>query len=71
MKKPEQTPLDPTSPRSKKVTPIPMPKLYPEAMDDDVYYPDSDSMYTRVKNNLDKINKLLDEISNENNSQNN
>jgi len=58
MRKPEPTPLDPTTPRSKKVTPIPMPKLYPEAMSDDVYY-------------LDQINKKLDEISNENNSENN
>jgi|LakMenEpi03Aug12_release.lakeMendotaPanAssembly.Ray.scaffolds.fasta_scaffold5395474_1 hypothetical protein len=66
MKEPERTPLDPTTPRAKKVTPIPMrSQLYPEAMTDDIYYPDSDSVYTPIKNNLDKINKVLDEISNE------
>jgi hypothetical protein len=64
MKKPEQTPIDPKAPRSKQVTQIPMPKLYPESMDDDVYCPDSDCMYTPI-NKLDKINKLLDEAYNE------
>lgn len=55
MKKPEQTPLDPTTPRTKKVNQIPMPKLYPESMEDDVY----------SEINLDKVNKLLDQISDE------
>ena len=55
MKKPTQTPIDPDSPRTKKVNQIPMPRLYPEPMDDDVY----------IENPLDKVNKLLDEISNE------
>lgn len=67
MKEPERTPLDPTTRRAKKVTPIPMrSKLYPQSMNDDLYYPDSDSVYTPIdKDKLDTINTLLDEAYNE------
>lgn len=49
MKKPEQTPLDPNAPRSKQVKQIPMPKLFSDYIKDD----------------LEQVNELLDEISNE------
>jgi len=50
MKEPERIPLDPSTPKAKSVTKIPLPKIYPEAMIDDVYMPDNDSIYVTIKN---------------------
>jgi hypothetical protein len=54
MDKPNPKPLNPESPRSKKVNIIPLPKIYPENMVDDIYI-------------LDEVNKKLNEVYNENN----
>ena len=49
MKKPQNIPLNPDAPRSKKVEITPMPQLYLDRMDDDVYIrPDNDSIYVPV-----------------------
>ena len=58
MKKPNPQPLNPNTPRTKKVDITPLPRLYPETMSDDI-------------NTLDEVNKILDEISYEDNKQNN
>lgn len=67
MKKPELTPLDPTSPRTKQVTKIPMPQLYPQSMEDDVYIrPDNDSVYVPI----DILNRPIEQSFIENSIQN-
>ena len=61
MKEPEKTPLNPLSPRTKKVKQIPMPELEQdtESVDYDMYtIYDPESVF-------DRVNQLLDEISNE------
>jgi len=37
MQEPKRIPLDPSTPTVKNVKTIPMPSIYPEGMDDDVY----------------------------------
>lgn len=37
MKEPKRIPLDPSTPRPKRVQQIPLPALYPETMRDDLY----------------------------------
>ena len=49
MKEPEKIPLDPSTPRTKSVNKFPLNKLYPEKTSDDLYRPDSDSIYTEIK----------------------
>jgi hypothetical protein len=51
MKEPERIPLDPSTPRAKDVKRIPLPKIYPEKMTDDLYRPDRDSIYTNINDN--------------------
>jgi hypothetical protein len=52
MKEPKQIPLDPDAPRSKKVDTTPMPQLYIDSMEDDVYIrPDNDSIYAPIRKN--------------------
>lgn len=64
MNKPNPKPIDPETPRAKVVKSYKLDKLYPQSMEDDVYIrPDNDSIYTPIE--LDKINKTLDEASNE------
>lgn len=65
MKEPEKIPLDPSTPKAKKVKQIPMPQIYPEAMNDDLCSSED------LKKHLDQINKILDETANEDNSENN
>lgn len=55
MPEPKKIPLNPETPKARDVNKYPMPKLYPQPMEDDVYTPIE----------LDKINKTLDEASNE------
>ena len=50
MKEPKRIPLDPSTPRAKDVKRIPLPKIYPEKMTDDLYRPDNDSIYTPINN---------------------
>ena len=40
MKEPNKIPLDPSTPKTKQVQTIPMPKLYPEPINDDLYVSD-------------------------------
>jgi hypothetical protein len=56
MNKPNPRPLNPESPRSKKVNVTPLPKIYPDSMVDDIYI-------------LDEVNKKLNEIYNEDNKE--
>ena len=57
MKKPQNIPLNPDAPRSKKVEPTPMPQLYADRMDDDVYIrPDSDSIYVPIQKSQEDEN---------------
>ena len=56
MKEPQRIKLDPETPSNKDVNKIPMPKLYPDPIQDDLYS-ESDK--------LEKINKLLDDAHNE------
>ena len=65
MKEPGKIPLDPTTPKAKQVKPIPMPKLYPDSIMDDLCSSDD------LKKHLDQINKILDETANEDNNKNN
>jgi hypothetical protein len=53
--KPNPRPLNPESPRSKKVNVTPLPKIHPE---------DADDIYI-----LDEVNKKLNEIYNEDNKE--
>jgi len=55
MDKPNPKPLNPESPRSKKVNVTPLPKIHPE---------DADDIYI-----LDEVNKKLNEIYNEDNKE--
>lgn len=64
MKKPTQTPIDPNAPRTKQVKQIPMPQIYPEAMNDDLCSSED------LKKHLDQINKILDETAHEDNNEN-
>lgn len=50
MKEPERIPLDPSTPKTKSVNKIPLPKIYPDTMIDDVYIPDNDSVDNRITN---------------------
>jgi hypothetical protein len=53
MKEPKHIPLNPEAPRSKKVETTPMPQLYADRMEDDVYIrPDNDSIYIPVEEKL-------------------
>jgi hypothetical protein len=46
---PKPIPLNPENPRSKKVDATPMPKLYADRMEDDLYIrPDNDSVYKPI-----------------------
>jgi hypothetical protein len=50
MKKPQNIPLNPDAPRSKKVETTPMPQLYADRMEDDIYIrPDRDSVYVPIQ----------------------
>lgn len=64
MKKPTQTPMDPSAPRAKQVNKIPMPRLYPQSMEDDLYS-------STDKIDIETVNKKLDEIANENSENSN
>lgn len=55
MKEPNKIPLDPTTPRAKDVKKIPLTKLYTDFdMDDDIYRPDRDSIYTIINDENNK-----------------
>jgi hypothetical protein len=69
MKEPKKIPLDPSTPRSKEVKKYPLQKKDTPLADDTYVRPDNDSIYTPTI--LDKINKLLDESYDEDNSKNN
>lgn len=59
MKKPEAKPINPNTPRTKKVDMTPLPRLYPETMIDDI-------------NTLEEINEILNKNNtHENHKQNN
>jgi hypothetical protein len=58
MKEPEKIPLDPSTPRTKSINKFPLPKLYPEAMTDDIYIrPDNDSVYIPINKNNENFNE--------------
>jgi hypothetical protein len=64
MHNPIPRPINPATPKAKEVKKFPLPTLYPQPMEDDVYIrPDNDSVYIPVK--LDQINKTLDKTPNE------
>ena len=50
MKEPKKIPLDPSTPRAKSVQSLPLNKIYPEKMQDDLYVPDRDSVYILINN---------------------
>ena len=50
MKEPERIPLDPSTPKIKNVKTIPMPKLYPDSMQDDVFSSTTDESLANKKN---------------------
>jgi hypothetical protein len=50
MKEPKKIPLDPSTPKAKSVKLFPLNKIYPEKMQDDIYMPDNDSIYTKIDN---------------------
>jgi hypothetical protein len=49
MKEPERIPLDPNRPRTHKPKTYRLPPLYPETMTQDIYRPDSDSVYVPIQ----------------------
>jgi hypothetical protein len=55
MQNPIPRPMNPETPKAREVKKIPLPKLYPQPMEDDVYTPSQ----------LDKINEILDKASDE------
>lgn len=66
MKEPNKIPLDPSTPKQKEVNKIPMPPVYKPEWD--ITGHSNDDVYTPI--DLEKINKTLDKISNEDNSEN-
>ena len=50
MKEPIRIPLDPSTPKAKSVNKIPLPKIYPEPILDDVYTPDNNKLYIPINN---------------------
>lgn len=67
MKEPQKIKLDPSTPIQKDVNKIPMPPIYKPEWD--IAGHSNDDVYTPL--DLEKINKTLDKISDEDNSENN
>lgn len=66
MKEPKRIKLNPETPTPKEVNRYRLDPLNKTAWD--AYGQDNDDLYTPI--DLDKVNQILDEISNENNSEN-
>jgi hypothetical protein len=62
MKEPQRIKMDPSTPTQKDVNKIPMPPVYKPEWD--ITGQNNDDVYTPL--DLDKINKVLDESSDEN-----
>jgi len=69
MKKISQNPIDSKSPKTKSVTPTPMPSSYSDINDEE--YGSMNKEYKPSQNTLDQINQFLNELYNENNLQDN
>lgn len=57
MKEPEKIPLDPSTHKVKSVNKIPLPKLYPETMLEDIYISNNDIYIYTDNENSQESNK--------------